>query len=188
MNLNGNNFILNIDIKSGINKWGVVGSLAGTFGTISLALAATGWGLVLLAVLSALTVFIGLFKSIRKALSDDYKKSEQRKSADENIENIIDKMKPEMIKNMEPIFDDTTKLIDNIVDDLKIFGDSLENLVSLVNLYQNPLDSKIVSFYNNMKKKHNGKNIFKIISQELESQNISFFELINQKQELYEKV
>lgn len=75
-----------------------------------------------------------------------------------------------------------------IVDDLKIFGDSLENLVSLVNLYQNPLDSKIVSFYNNMKKKHNGKNIFKIISQELESQNISFFELINQKQELYEKV
>ena len=29
-------------------------------------------------------------------------------------------MKPEMIKNMEPIFDDTTKLIDNIVDDLKI--------------------------------------------------------------------
>lgn len=75
-----------------------------------------------------------------------------------------------------------------IVDDLKIFGDSLENLVSLVNLYQNPLDSKIVSFYNNMKKKHNGKNIFKIISQELENQNISFFELINQKQELYEKV
>ena len=42
------------------------------------------------------------------------------KRADENIENIIDKMKPEMIKNMEPIFDDTTKLIDNIVDDLKI--------------------------------------------------------------------
>ena len=75
-----------------------------------------------------------------------------------------------------------------IVDDLKIFGDSLENLVLLVNLYQNPLDSKIVSFYNNMKKKHKGKNIFKIISQELENQNISFFELINQKQELYEKV
>lgn len=75
-----------------------------------------------------------------------------------------------------------------IVADLKIFGDSLENLVSLVNLYQNPLDSKIVSFYNKMKKKHNGKNIFKIISQELENQNISFFELINQKQELYEKV
>ena len=75
-----------------------------------------------------------------------------------------------------------------IVDDLKIFGDSIENMVSLVNLYQNPLDDKINSFYKRMKKKHKGKNVFKIILQELENQNISFSELINQKQELYEKV
>ena len=75
-----------------------------------------------------------------------------------------------------------------IVDDLKNFGDSLENLVSLVNLYQNSLDDKINSFYRLMKTKHKGKNVFKIISQELEDQNISFSELINQKQELYEKV
>ena len=75
-----------------------------------------------------------------------------------------------------------------IVDDLKNFGDSLENLVSLVNLYQNPLDDKINSFYRLMKTKNKGKNVFKIISQELEDQNISFSELINQKQELYEKV
>ena len=75
-----------------------------------------------------------------------------------------------------------------IVDDLKNFGDSLENLVSLVNLYQNPLDDKINSFYRLMKTKHKGKNVFKIISQKLEDQNISFSELINQKQELYEKV
>lgn len=75
-----------------------------------------------------------------------------------------------------------------IVDDLKIFGDSLENLVSLVNLYRNPLDDKINSFYRLMKTKHKGKNVFKIILQELEDQNISFSELINQKQELYEKV
>lgn len=38
-----------------------------------------------------------------------------------------------------------------------------------------------------MKKKHKEKNVFKIISRELEDQNISFSELINQKQELYEK-
>ena len=75
-----------------------------------------------------------------------------------------------------------------IVADLKSFGDSLENLVSLVNLYQNPLDDKINSFYRLMKTKNKGKNVFKIISQELEDQNISFSELINQKQELYEKV
>lgn len=75
-----------------------------------------------------------------------------------------------------------------IVGDLKNFGDSLENLVSLVNLYRNPLDDKINSFYRLMKTKHKGKNVFKIILQELEDQNISFSELINQKQELYEKV
>ena len=73
-----------------------------------------------------------------------------------------------------------------IVSDLKNFGDSLENLVSLVNLYQNPLDGKIVSYYNRMKKTHKGKNVFKIISQELENQNISLSELINKQQ--YEKV
>ncbi len=74
-----------------------------------------------------------------------------------------------------------------IVFDLKIFGDNLENLVSLVNLYQNPLDQKIVSYYNRMKNENKGKNVFKVISQELEDHQISFSELIN-KNYLYEKV
>ena len=78
--------------------------------------------------------------------------------------------------------------LQKIVGDLKTFRDSLENLVSLVNLYRNPFDDKINSFYRMMKKRHKGKNVFKIISQELEDQNISFSELINQKQDLYEKV
>ena len=73
-----------------------------------------------------------------------------------------------------------------IVGDLKTFGDSLENLVSLVNLYQNPLDDKTNSFYRRMKKEHKGKNVFKIISQQLEDRNISFSELINKQK--YEKV
>ena len=75
-----------------------------------------------------------------------------------------------------------------IVADLKNFGDSLENLVLLVNLYRNPLDEKVVSYYWKMKNQNKEHNVFKIISQELEDLNISFSELINQKQELYEKV
>lgn len=74
-----------------------------------------------------------------------------------------------------------------IVSDLKVFGDSLENLVSLVNLYQNPLDQKIVSYYRRMKNENKGKNIFKVISQELEDHQISFSELIT-KNYHYEKV
>lgn len=73
-----------------------------------------------------------------------------------------------------------------IVSDLKNFGDSLENLVSLVNLYQNPLDQKVNSYYKKMKKTHKGKNVFKVISQELEHHKISFSELINKQQ--YETV
>ena len=74
-----------------------------------------------------------------------------------------------------------------IVTDLKAFGDSLENLVSLVNLYQNPLDQKATSYYHKMKKNHPGKNIFKIIAQELEERNINFSELIHKNQYQYEK-
>jgi len=74
-----------------------------------------------------------------------------------------------------------------IVTDLKAFGDSLENLVSLVNLYQNPLDQNIVSYYQMMKKKHPGKNIFRIIAQELEERNISFSELMHKNEYQYEK-
>lgn len=73
-----------------------------------------------------------------------------------------------------------------IVSDLKNFGDSLENLVSLVNLYQNPLDQKVNSYYKKMKKTHKGKNVFKVISQELEHHKISFSELMNKQQ--YETV
>ena len=78
--------------------------------------------------------------------------------------------------------------LQKIVSDLKNFGDSLENLVSLVNLYQKPLDKKVVSYYRMIKKTNKGQNIFKIISQELENRNIHFSELINQKHEEYEKV
>ncbi|MCW3170282.1 TraG family conjugative transposon ATPase [Chryseobacterium sp. 09-1422] len=71
--------------------------------------------------------------------------------------------------------------LSRIVSDLKEFGESLENLVSLVNLYQNPLDSKLDSFYKMMKSENKGKNVFKIITQDLEDRQISFSELINKK-------
>lgn len=74
-----------------------------------------------------------------------------------------------------------------IVSDLKAFGDSLENLVSLVNLYQHPLDQKVVSYYQKMKSNYPGKNIFKLIAQELEERNINFPELINKNEYQNEK-
>ena len=116
-------FKINLQIDNGIDKMALAGNLVGAgVLTYSAIMFSNSWNPVgwTMFAIGAVTVLIGVYKSFKKWLSDDYKKSEQRKSADENIENIIDKMKPEMIKNMEPIFDDTTKLIDNIVDDLKI--------------------------------------------------------------------
>ncbi|PTT37535.1 conjugal transfer protein TraG [Chryseobacterium sp. HMWF028] len=74
------------------------------------------------------------------------------------------------------------------VDDFQKLNDKMENMVALVNLYQKPLDKKINSYYKMMIKTHKGKNIFKIISQELEDQDISFSELLNKQQYAYEKV
>ncbi|WP_407532350.1 TraG family conjugative transposon ATPase [Elizabethkingia miricola] len=78
--------------------------------------------------------------------------------------------------------------LSRIISDLKIFGDGLENLVSLVNLYQGPMDQKIDSYYKSMKEIHKGKNIFKVITEELEDHHISFSELINRHAYEYEKV
>lgn len=85
-------------------------------------------------------------------------------------------------------YGDYDKALQRFVADLKNFGDSLENLVSLVNLYQKPLDKKLAAYYHQLKKKNPGKNVFKIISQEQEERNISFSDLLKHKEFEYEKV
>ena len=72
--------------------------------------------------------------------------------------------------------------------DLKIFKDGLENMVSLVNLYKKPLDKKILDYYRNRKETYKGQNIFKMINQELQDQNMELEELINTKIYDYESL
>lgn len=62
----------------------------------------------------------------------------------------------------------------------------MENLVALTNLYQSPIDNKVLSFYRNIKNQNRGKNPFKIIEQRMEDENLSFKELVNTLE--YEKV
>ncbi|MDV3704690.1 conjugal transfer protein TraG [Elizabethkingia anophelis] len=82
------------------------------------------------------------------------------------------------------------KALEIFVDQVKNFGDDMGSMVSLVNLYKRPLDQKVLRFYHELKnrKENTGKNIFKIISQELEDYNISFSELVNREVYEYEKV
>jgi hypothetical protein len=82
------------------------------------------------------------------------------------------------------------KALEIFVEQVKSFGDDMGSMVSLVNLYQKPLDSKVLAFYKGIKnqKANHGKNIFKIITQELEDHNVSLSELINKQLHEYENV
>lgn len=83
-------FDLKIDIDNGINLPGLLGALAGG---VLMAWNPAGW--VVLA-LGAVTVIVGAWKAVRSIFSSDYKKTQQRKSADANLETIIDNMRESM--------------------------------------------------------------------------------------------
>lgn len=66
-----------------------------------------------------------------------------------------------------------------IVDDVKNFGDDMGSMISLINLYQKPLDQKVFKFYHKFKNKHKGQNIFKNLQNELEMNEQTLQEYIN---------
>lgn len=80
------------------------------------------------------------------------------------------------------------KALEIFTEQVKNFEDDMGSMVSLVNLYQKPLTPEVLKFYRNIKREYPQKNVFKIISQELEDYNISFSELINAKISEYETV
>lgn len=119
-------FDINLKIDNGINGWGLAGSLMGAGGTVYWAVTAgniwnpAGWTMATVGiVVSAVAVLVSFGKSIYKFFSDDHKISEQKKAFEENIENIIDEIKPKMMENIEPIYADIAKLINSIINDLE---------------------------------------------------------------------
>ncbi|SIT96856.1 Bacteroides conjugation system ATPase, TraG family [Epilithonimonas bovis DSM 19482] len=73
------------------------------------------------------------------------------------------------------------KALEVFVKDIQNLGDTLPNLVSLVNLYKKPIDNKAIAFFKYMKKKHAGQNVWKAINIQLLNEQISFSELVNSK-------
>ncbi|MGA9212963.1 TraG family conjugative transposon ATPase [Kaistella sp.] len=82
-------------------------------------------------------------------------------------------------------YDDALQLF---VSDFKKLNDKMENMVSLVNLYQKPLDKIAVDYYQHMRNTNSDQNVLKIIGNEMQDRNLSFIELINPKNYQYEKV
>lgn len=79
------------------------------------------------------------------------------------------------------------KALDIFIDDISRLNDRLPSLVSLVNLYQQPIDDKVISYYHKLKDKY-ASDVFKHIKRQTTSQGISLHDLINLKKNAYEKV
>lgn len=123
---NGVNFNIDIQIDNGIDSWGLAGSFLGAGATAYWAFTAgniwnpAGWTMATLGiVVSALTVIVTFGKSIYKFFSDDYKKAEQRRTANENIDRIVKNINQKLSKNLEPTSDKFKELINNIITDLE---------------------------------------------------------------------
>ena len=70
--------------------------------------------------------------------------------------------------------------LNNFVADSKKMGGDLGSLVSLVNLNKKPIDNDVINFYTKLKNKYKGKNIFKIIEEDMSDKNLTFNELIKE--------
>jgi hypothetical protein len=87
-------FKLNIKIDNGVN----VGALIITvIGAVVLAFVSAGWALVF----GILGSVVSVAKAIRKFFDNDYKKAQQRKATDDNIDKIFHRVKSSYISQLE---------------------------------------------------------------------------------------
>lgn len=85
---------LNINIESGIDVAKLIGAI---MGAAALIFASGGWALVL----GALSVIVSFAKAIRAYVDSDYKKAQQRKAADKNIEEIFHSIESSYVSQLE---------------------------------------------------------------------------------------
>jgi hypothetical protein len=119
-------FTIDLKIDNGINGYGLFGSILGGVATTYWAFTAgniwnpAGWTLTTLGiVLSALAVIISFGKSIYKFFDSDYKKSEQKKSTNDNLDKIVENIKPKIMEKINPISIDFSEMVKKIIDELE---------------------------------------------------------------------
>ncbi|TXE88135.1 hypothetical protein FPD38_04680 [Campylobacter volucris] len=109
-----NEIPLSINIDSGLDKTALFGALGGMVVAVA---AMNFWnpgGWVVLA-LSVISGFIGVFKSIRKMFDKNYKRSQQKKSVDENLRKILSKLQDDIKKQLK----DNDKNIKDPINNIK---------------------------------------------------------------------
>jgi uncharacterized protein YukE len=94
----------NTDFKmsNGINIVGLISTLGGAAALVWASfLASNPVGWTTAAVIGAVGLVFSLYKAVRSFFSSDYKKEQQRKSADENIEKVFEKLTEMLDGNLE---------------------------------------------------------------------------------------
>lgn len=87
-------FTLNVNIDNGINVYGLLAGLAG--GAVMI-WNPMGW---VLMTLGAITLLTGLAKSVWGFFDDDYKKGQQRKSAEENLDRACEEIRASLRQSL----------------------------------------------------------------------------------------
>lgn len=104
-------FNLNIKIGNGVNVAGLIGA---AIGAVALIFGSGGWALLF----GALSVIVSFAKAIRAYVDSDYKKAQQRKAADENIDKIFRSIESSYISQLE---ENMQKLADSLTHIKKKF-------------------------------------------------------------------
>lgn len=78
--------------------------------------------------------------------------------------------------------------LQQFISDYKKLEDQMELMVGLVNMFQLPLTSEVITYYKKLKNTYKGENILKMIEQETSDHACTLQELINNPNFRYEKV
>ena len=95
-------FHTDFKMSNGINVVGLISTLGGAAALVWASfLASNPVGWTTAAVIGAVGLVFSLYKAVRSFFSSDYKKEQQRKSADENIEKVFEKLTEMLDGNLE---------------------------------------------------------------------------------------
>lgn len=124
-----NKIPLNINIDNGLNKTALFGALGGMVVAVANFWNPGGWVFLALSVISGL---IGVFKSIRKMFDKNYKRSQQKKSVDENLRKIAaelqDDIKKQLEYNNKNIKDPMDNIKNTLLDPIEHLKTTISNL------------------------------------------------------------
>jgi hypothetical protein len=143
--VNIGSFSVNIDIKSGVDKMGLLGSAVGAGGLIMFALTNVWnpWGWAAFGV-GVVTVIVSFLKSVWGWFDSDYKKSQQRQKADDNIHNVANRIKNNITPSLDKNLEEIRVVLDEIIANLYFFVQSvqtteelfIENIEKLKNVFK----------------------------------------------------